>query len=165
MQTGILGYGSLLNPREVEAMFGVEEALLKPVRVDGYRRSFTQKSLVREGDSGERAILTVQPSPEEWFNAVVVPLADEDMDYYRQREAGYTVTEVDPQDVETYRDKELGVTRNIDVDRFDRFVTAVGDRPLEDPRPIPYYVSICVEGARHWGDTFLTDFVVTTHRV
>lgn len=163
MVTGVLGYGSLLHPGEVEAMFGVEEEELLPVRVHGYRRSFAQKSLVREGNDGERAILTVDTSPGDWFNAVVVPLDDEAMTYYRQREAGYTVTAVDADDVEPY----TGFDGECDPDlrRFDELVTAVGDRPLDDPRPIPSYVSICVDGAAHWGDGFLRDFILTTHRV
>lgn len=145
-------------------MFGVHEKELLPVRVEGYKRSFRQKSLHREGRNGERAILTVHPSQDHWFNAVVMPIDDENMDYYGQREAGYTIKEVDPENVEPYRDEELSVQRQGGLAGFDELVTAVGDRPLEDPQPIPYYVSICVEGARHWGDRFLRDFLVTTHR-
>lgn len=165
MTTGVLGYGSLLHPGEVRAIFGVEEEELVPVRVEGYRRSFRQKSLHREGREGERAILTVHPDPDHWYNAVLAPLDEEDMEYYRQREAGYTVTEVPLGDVEAYEDEEIATENHVGTGSYDELVTAVGDRPLDDPRPIPNYVSLCVEGARHWGDGFLRDFLVTTHRV
>lgn len=160
---GVIGYGSLLNPDEVDRMFGCAVEELVPVCVDGYRRSFAQKSLVREGGDGERAILRVDPSSDDWFNAVVIPLEGIEYENYLGREAGYTVESVDPEKITTYQDGVLNVDRDFKSELYDSFVTAVGDRPLENPDPIPTYLTVCVEGALYWGDRFLRDFFVTTY--
>ncbi|MDY7080917.1 MAG: hypothetical protein SXQ77_00560, partial [Halobacteria archaeon] len=151
-------YGSLINPDEITSFFACTEPDLVPVRVEGFRRSFAQKSLHREGENGESAIMTVEKSDNNWFNATLFPVTGDEFEGYKIREGGYTIVDVETRNVTPYADYSFSPSD------YDRIVTAVGDRPLEDPRPIPYYASMCVEGAKEWGDSFLADFLVTTYR-
>ena len=159
---GVLVYGSLLDPAELEATLSpgtVAEAI--PVTVEGYRRSFNKVSAHREGENGETAICNAEPDPDARLNAVLVPdVPDAEYERYREREYRYEMVEVPTADISAYEghDEER-------VAALDERLIATSEGGLADPEPIPYYVAMCVDGAREWGEKFLADFVVTTERV
>lgn len=159
---GVLVYGSLLHEPTLSATLSattVADAI--PVKVHGYRRRFDKASAHREGVDGETAILNVAPESGEWLNAVLVPdVPDDEFTEYRKREYRYDLVDVPPSDLRPY-DAADATT----VGRLDERLIATSEGGLDDPEPIPYYVDKCVEGARGWGEGFLTDFLVTTDRV
>jgi cation transport regulator ChaC len=159
---GVLVYGSLLDPAELEATLSpatVERAF--PVEVHGYRRSFNKVSAHREGEHGEQAICNTEPDPDAWLNAVLVPdVPADEYELYREREYRYEMVNVPATDLVAY-DGEKETT----VAALDERLIATSEGGLDDPEPIPYYVAMCVDGARSWGEKFLADFVVTTERV
>jgi len=159
---GVLVYGSLLDPAELEATLSPETVdRAFPVEVHGYRRSFNKISAHREGENGEQAILNTEPAPDAWCNAVLVPdVPDAEYELYREREYRYEMVDVPATDVVAYDGQKEG-----QVEALDERLIATSEGGLEDPSPIPYYVGMCVEGAREWGEDFLADFVVTTDRV
>ncbi|WP_247006692.1 hypothetical protein [Halorientalis litorea] len=162
MTRGVLTYGSLLNEGELTETLSAESvADAVPVRVDGYRRSFNKPSKGREGVNGEKAILNAEPESGAWLNAVLVPeVPDDEFERYRAREYRYDLTDVPAAAVTTYDDGDGAA-----VERPTERLLAVSEGTLTDPRPIPYYARMCVEGAREWGEAFLADFLVTTHRI
>ncbi|WP_246986708.1 hypothetical protein [Halorientalis marina] len=159
---GVLVYGSLLDPEELKATLSPEtvaEAI--PVAVEGYRRSFNKVSAHREGENGEKAICNVEPDPDARLNAVLVPdVPDDEYERYREREYRYEMVDVPATRVSTYEGYNGG-----QVKALDERLIATSEGGLTDPEPIPYYVAMCVDGAREWGEKFLADFVVTTERV
>lgn len=104
---GVLVYGSLLDPAELEATLSVETVdRAFPVEVHGYRRSFNKVSAHREGENGEKAILNTEPDPDAWCNAVLVPdVPDEEYEHYRQREYRYEMVDVPETDIVAYEGK------------------------------------------------------------
>lgn len=162
MTRGVLVYGSLLNEGELtETLSAASVADAVPVRVDGYRRSFNKPSKGREGANGEKAILNTEPDADAWLNAVLVPdVPDGEFERYRAREYRYDLVDVPPASLTPYDESDGGV-----AERQDERLLAVSEGTLTDPRPIPSYAGMCVEGARAWGEAFLADFLVTTHRV
>jgi cation transport regulator ChaC len=159
---GVLVYGSLLDPAELEATLSpetVERAF--PVEVHGYRRSFNKVSAHREGENGEQAICNTEPDADAWLNAVLVPdVPDDEYELYREREYRYEMVDVPATETISYESKNEGAVATLD----ERLI-ATSEGGLDDPEPIPYYVAMCVDGAREWGTKFLADFVVTTDRV
>lgn len=162
MTRGVLVYGSLLDAEDLTATLSAESvADAVPVRVDGYRRSFNKPSKGREGANGEKAILNAQPEADAWLNAVLVPdVPDDEFERYRAREYRYDLVDVPTADLHPYDEADWPA-----VERAAERLLAVSEGTLTDPRPIPYYATMCVEGAREWGEDFLADFLVTTHRV
>lgn len=160
--TGILVYGSLLQ-RDVLAgtLSDATVADAVPVTVDGYRRSFNKPSGYRRGENDETAILNAEPDPDGWLNAVLVPdVPEEEFERYRQREHRYDLVDVPAADVTPYDDTHEGRPGTLD----ERLI-ATSEGTLDEPEPIPYYVTDSIDGAAEWGDSFLADFLVTTHRV
>ncbi|MFB6142245.1 MAG: hypothetical protein ABEJ30_02750 [Halorientalis sp.] len=158
---GVLVYGSLLDPAALAATLSAATAAdAVPVRVAGYRRTFGMASRYREGEDGETAILTAEPDPEAWLNAVLVPdVPDEEFAVYRQREQRYDLVDVPAESVTAYHEPDAPT-----VAGQDERLLAVSERGLEDPEPIPYYAADCLAGARAWDEEFLADFLVTTSR-
>jgi hypothetical protein len=159
---GVLVYGSLLHESTLSATLSADTvADAVPVEVHGYRRRFDKASAHREGEDGETAILNVAPEPGQWLNAVLVPdVPDDEFTEYRKREYRYELVDVPPSDVLPYDAAEATT-----VERLDERLIATSEGGLDDPEPIPYYAAKCVEGARGWGEEFLSDFLVTTDRV
>ena len=162
MTRGVLVYGSLLDTEDLTATLSAETvAAAVPVRVEGYRRSFNKVSEGREGEDGQKAILNAERESGAWLNAVLAPdVPDEEFERYRAREYRYDLTDVPAAAVTTYDEGDRAA-----VERPGERLLATSEGTLTDPRPIPYYARLCVEGAREWGEEFLADFLVTTHRV
>jgi len=115
----------------------------------------------REGEGGGKAILNAEPDPDAHLNAVLVlDVPDTEYERYREREYRYEMVDVPADRISTYEGYSDERVAPLD----ERLIAASGDG-LDDPEPIPYHVTMCVEGARKWGEKFLADFVVTTERV
>lgn len=158
-ETAIFSYGSLIHPAELERQFPDSHADAFPVKLDGFRRSFGQRADFRVGKNGELGVMTLEEDEEAWVNGVVVPsVGDERLAEYRDRESGYEIREVSGDRVEPYEDGD-------EFDDSGQLLLAVGDLANDDPEPIPSYAALVTNGATLWGDEFLADFLVTTHRV
>jgi len=150
---GILTYGSLLNTDELEELF--PEANYVPVRIDGYRRHFAQKSTFRDGENGERGVLAVEEDENSWCNGLLIyPIEQSEFDEYKERESGYEISEIEINCISPYKNHTLPELTDV--------VIPCGARPLSNPKPIPTYAALCIEGAQEWGDQFVTDFLLTT---
>lgn len=55
---GIITYGSLINPTEIESISS--DISYKPVKINNYKRHFGQESTFRSGESGQKGVLTVE---------------------------------------------------------------------------------------------------------
>jgi hypothetical protein len=152
----VLVYGSLLAPHALDTVFGSHVAV-HPVVVDGYRRCCTQRSDVREPDSG-RTVLTAVPDDSTWLNALWVRgVSDRGYDRYVERESGYELIPVAPEALTPY-EETVSVPPEIELR------LAVGTLPAATPNPIPAYIAECLDGAAMWGDTFRRDFLLQTFR-
>lgn len=152
----ILTYGSLLNKNEIDGMFANTEKI--PVKIKGYRRHFAQKSTFRTGENEERGVLTVTPDKDSWCNGLLlIDISEAEYEEYKNRESGYTPETVPLKNIEAYPDYEI-------PHEISEVLIPIGDRPLENPNPIPSYTQLCVTGAEMWGQQFLTDFLVTTYK-
>jgi hypothetical protein len=154
---GLLAYGSLMHPDELAGhCAGTRSA---PVRVRGYRRSFSQEPSWRSGEGTDRGVLTVHPSPAHWFNAILVSGADDTaVRSLDRRERGYTRVPVPASLVEPYAtDQVIEPVREIVL------YTGRGERWNEGLRPNRAYLQICIDAAERWGSEFADDFLRTTH--
>lgn len=159
---GIVGYGSLLSPDELVPFLETDASRVTPVRVEGFRRVFNQESVwrakVTEGGEDEAAVLNAVRDDGSSMNAVLVPdLSREEYEALRVRESGYRMVEVEDESIESYgADEQDGLPENNVV------LIPTGNRVNDNLLPIPEYVEICLEGARHWGDGFRDEFLRTT---
>lgn len=150
----ILSYGSLINPNEINSI--APEASYIPVKINNFRRHFGQKSMFRKGENGERGVLTVEKDNSSWCNGVLLYNLEKDyITQYEERESGYNIKNVDINTITSYSGYNI-------PDNINKCYIAVGKRPLKNPEPIPKYVELCLNGAKHFGNKYLTDFLITT---
>ncbi|NEU56076.1 gamma-glutamylcyclotransferase family protein [Halorussus sp. MSC15.2] len=153
---GIIVYGSLLYPDEWDDLPHPSYERGIRVRVRGYKRILNNEADFRSYTGMRRAVLNVVPDPDAWINGILVPrLYDDEKGELIDRESGYTMEEVDSDDIEFYdsaREDALSVPVKI----------AVGEKQRDDILPIPGYLKICLKGARYWGTDFYDDFVHST---
>lgn len=153
----LLAYGSLIHPDEL-ARHTLRGRGATPVRVQGFRRSFCQEPSWRAASGLARGVLTVRPSPGEWFNALLVPgLTESILPGLDERERGYRRVEVEAGQLEPYPGAEL--PRCVGVHLY----TGRSERYNEEILPHRSYLDLCVEGARRWGARFLRDFCTSTY--
>jgi len=162
---GIVGYGSLLSLDELVPFLETDGKRVVPVRVEGFRRVFNQESVwraeVTEGGEKESAVLNAVRDDGGAMNGVLVPdLSAQEYEALRVRESGYRMVEVETEDIEPYADGEFSDLPDSDVVLVP---TGKEERVDDDLLPIPEYVEICLEGARHWGDGFRDEFLRTTY--
>jgi hypothetical protein len=152
---GVVGYGSLLHPDEIDRTLEASPAEVVPIKCDGYRRVFDNEAAWREGEGAERAVLNATPDPDAWLNGVLIRFGSRaDWERYRRRERGYDLREVDPAALTPYRESDQSV-----IDATSAVRIPVGDRTAEGIRPIPSYLAECLEGARHWNERYDLPFV------
>ena len=159
---GVIGYGSLLSPDELVPFLETDASRVTPVRVEGFRRVFNQKSVWRakatEGDENEIAVLNAVRDGTSSMNGVLVPdLSTGEYDALRARESGYRMVEVEHEAIEPYGSDSEG-----DLPEDDVILVPTGKRVNDELLPIPEYIDICLEGARYWGDGFRDEFLRTT---
>lgn len=156
---GIVCYGSLLSPDELVPFLDGDGSLAVPVRVNGFRRVFNQRSVWRSSttDGDSSAVLNAVLDQDACMNAVLVPeLNAREYDAVRRRERGYRMVEVEGSEIEPYNDTQLPDT--------DLVLVPTGNEERLDSslEPIPEYIDICLDGAGHWGEKFYNEFLETT---
>lgn len=135
---------------------GSERAI--PVRVDGVRRLFDQRTSRRDTDGAAAGVLNAVRDEECWINAVLLPdLSAAEFDRYRDRERWYRLVEVERDEIEPYRSADRSR-----VDEQALVVIATGERTDETLAPIPSYVRQCLAGAARRGEQFYEEFLATT---
>jgi hypothetical protein len=174
----LLAYGSLMHPDEL-AKHHIRSRSV-PVRVQGFRRSFSQEPSWRTGEGVERAVLTVRRSASDWFNAILFcgigddahPSIDDDdahgsvhdgsadsaLRSIDRRERGYTRVVVPVEDVEPYATYEVDAL----IDEIGLY-TGRDEKWNDELLPNRAYLNLCVEAAMRWGNGFARDFLRTTH--
>jgi hypothetical protein len=151
----LIVYGSLMHPAELEGH--CKGMRTWPVRVRGYRRSFSQEPSWRPGDGIERGVLTVRTSAGDWFNAILVEGCDAGRGQLDDRERGYARETLRRASVESYGDTIPGLSS--------RQITLYIGRPEkrnESLLPNREYLGICTDAAEGWGREFAADFMRTT---
>jgi hypothetical protein len=152
----LLAYGSLIHPAEL-ARHALDRRCCTPVRVRGFRRSFSQEPSWRPAVSEARAVLTLQRSANDWINALLVQEFDDDaLAELDIRERGYIRTPVPPERIQPYATAGWASPTAP--------VAYLGRAAKHNPRLLPSeeYLELCLAGAAAWGPEFLTDFVATT---
>lgn len=162
---GVIGYGSLLSPDELVPFLQTDASRVVPVRVEGFRRVFNEESVWRvqasKGDDDERAVLNAVRDDDFSMNAVLVPdVSAKEYEALRVRESGYRMVEVESDDIEPYADEDIPESTE---DGVVLVPTGREERVNDDLLPIPEYIDICLEGARHWGEQFRDEFLRTTY--
>jgi len=159
---GVIGYGSLINPEEIHRTLETSVTDIAPVKCSGYRRVFNNEATWREMEGNKRAVLNAVPDEDSWLNGVLIPFGSQrDWERYQGREEGYDLHEVDPTRIEPYQEANGTI-----IDSIPTIKIPVGSRVSEDIRPVPGYLTECLDGARYWNDRyaipFFEDFVETT---
>ena len=154
----LITYGSLLHEQQRAALLGPCPGVV-PVMVRGYRRQFDQEPSWRQAAGQRRAVLNVTAVAEAQFNALLLPLAsNEILETLDRRERGYDRIRVDPATISPRlpNDPRLPV--------FKPILMYVGKPELKNCclLPNPSYLEICLAGADQWGEDFSTVFRRTT---
>lgn len=154
---GLLAYGSLMHPAELA--HHCTETRSVPVRVRGFRRSFSQEPSWRAGSGLERGVLTVHESRQHWFNGVLICGSDADaLRSIDRRERGYVRAIVPLESVEAYSPHDIEPLIH-EVALY----TGREEKWNETLLPNRAYLKLCIEAAERWGSEFATDFLRTTH--
>lgn len=163
LSIGLITYGSLLAPAEINVVFDRDAVTVRPVRVEGYARLFNKPVAPHLRDPGEadgRGVLNLRPREGAWFNGLLVsPVHDSSADQYAFREQEYDLEEIPPSALSFY-----GANPPVGVG-LEAIYTCLltDDAALDDGLdPVADYLELCREGARHWGDGFYEDFLATT---
>lgn len=153
---GIITYGSLINPQEAEGM-GTPPAHIIPLKLDTFKRSFSQKPAWRKSTSKNSAVLNVRRSEQDWLNAVCYCFHDFDFTALDKRERGYFRTVVQHEKVRCYQGYGLPELRELSI--------YLGKTEYQNDTilPNPDYLDICLRGAKNWGKYFYRDFLNTTY--
>ncbi|MFB6346412.1 MAG: hypothetical protein ABEK50_11685 [bacterium] len=165
LSIGIVTYGSLLHPEEVQNLFGLGERDQIKVTVSGYRRCFNKRiadHIYRETGPDKTAVLNVERASSEWFNGLLLgPIQASAFKQYAFREKDYELEALQPDAIEVYPDEEESA-----LAEFNSLYTCLLDN--EDARcnsiePVPSYLDLCLEGALSHGEDFLDDFKRSTY--
>lgn len=159
---GVIGYGSLINPDEIQATVETPLTQVVPIRIDGYKRIFNNEATWREMEGNKRAVLNVEQESSEWCNGVLIPFQNQkDYEKYRQREEGYRLLEINRSQLIPYRKSDSDA-----VSAISHIEIPIGFRTSDKIYPIPSYVDLCMRGAGYWDENyempFIEDFVQTT---
>lgn len=157
-RVAVVGYGSLLQPAELATLSERAPARAIPVKVDGLKRVFDQRTSRRTDDEVECAVANVVRAAGSWTNGVLLPdVGRREFETFRERERWYRLIEIPPDDVEPYDGSERPR-----VERQDLVLTTTGLETETGIEPIPTYVDGCLDGAAEWGEEFREDFLATT---
>lgn len=163
LSIGLIAYGSLLDPAELDVVFDRSSISVRPVRVDGYVRLFNKPlaSHLRDPEKTEgRGVLNLRKREEGWFNGLLVyPVGETALDRYAFREREYDLARVSRSALTPYGDEwaSSGTLESI-------YTCHLGEDPRLDDglTPVEDYLKLCREGARCWGEKFHEDFLRTT---
>lgn len=161
IRVGVIGYGSILAPTEIDLVLTACEDRVVPVKVDGFKRVFNQEASWRDVDGPERGVLNVVRDDDHWFNGVLLADLDrEEFERYRERERGYRLIEVEREAIDPYDTGDGLILTELEL-----VLIATGKKPRDAIEPIGEYLDLCLEGAETWGREFEEDFRTTTEMV
>lgn len=160
LECGVVTYGSLLIPEEIETTFQSDQISIEPVIVSGYKRCFSVDigPFLENPSYPETAVLNVHETEGSRFNGLLIKNPNrDDLRRYADREFGYEPLSLSRQNVIHFHDANLRFQSSIYTVQvnFEDFV----DRDLEG---YPRYHERCLEGAKEWGDDFYEEFLRTT---
>ncbi len=151
----LIVYGSLINKSELtKGGFPLDST--RPVVLRGFKRVFCQEPSWRPDQGEQRAVLNVISAEHHWLNALLISgLDDRFLAAVDEREKGYDRIEVAPSCLRGYHPLSTK-PRNI--------YTHAGkaDGQNDSIMPNASYLSICLEGAKQWGQDFYNDFLDST---
>jgi hypothetical protein len=151
----LIVYGSLINESELtKGGFPLNSTC--PVVVRGFKRVFCQEPSWRPDRGEQRAVLNVISAEHHWLNALLISgLDDRFSAAVDEREKGYDRIEVAPSYVRGYHPLP-STPQNI--------YTHAGKEYKQSDSILPNasYLSICLEGAKQWGEGFYNDFLELT---
>ena len=151
----LIVYGSLINKSELtKGGFPLDST--RPVVLRGFKRVFCQEPSWRPDRGEQRAVLNVIGCEHHWLNALLIPgLDDRFLAAVDEREKGYDRIEVAPSCLRGYHPLP-SKPRNI--------YTHAGkaDKQNDVILPNASYLSICLEGAKQWGQGFYNEFLDST---
>ncbi len=151
----LIVYGSLINKSElIRGEFPLDST--RPMVVRGFKRVFCQEPSWRPDQGEQRAVLKVVSSEHHWLNALLISGLDDrflaDVD---EREKGYNRIKVAPSCLRGYH--PLSTTpRNIYMH------VGKAEKQSDSILPNDSYLSICLEGARQWGEDFYNELLDST---
>lgn len=132
-------------------------ARLIPVRLQGYRRSFSQEPSWRQGDGASRGVLTVRRAADHWCNGILLQAAGlacwQTLDH---RERGYVRQAVTERAIAPYDATSVSLA---DVFIFEGREAQRNEELL----PNRAYLELCLTAAREWSEPFYRDFLETTY--
>ena len=153
----LLVYGSLIERTELRK-HGISSSQTSSVAVRGFRRSFNQEPIWRQGVGRARAVLGVEERSGASFNAILVTgLQERELESLDQRERGYERRTLD-------RSRLTGFLKS-------RLPELSGETFLYCSRPeqrndslLPHavYFELCLRGAGQWGADFRRAFLAST---
>lgn len=151
----LIVYGSLIDKSELtKGGFPLDSTC--PVVVRGFKRMFCQEPSWRPDRGEQRAVLNVIRSEQHWLNALLIlGLDDRVLAAVDEREKGYDRIKVAPSCVRGCHPLPTR-PRNI--------YTHAGkaDKQNHSILPNASYLSICLEGAKQWGQDFYNEFLDST---
>lgn len=154
----VIGYGSLLQPSELVALADDVPDRAIPVKIDGLKRVFDQRTSWRTDDNIECAVANAVRSDDSWMNGIFLPdISRSEFNTFRERERWYRLIEVSTEDIEPYDD-----TGQNCIEQHELVLTTTGLETASDIEPIPRYANACLKGAAEWGEEFRNDFLETT---
>lgn len=157
-RVALVGYGSLITPAELAALSDDAPDRAFPVKIEGLRRTFDQRTSWRSDDDVKCAVANAVRDPDAWMNGVLIPTVDRDeFATFRERERWYRLIEVPFGDIVPYDEDDRDR-----LERTDLVLTTTGLETDPDIEPIPGYVADCLESAGEWGEEFRDDFVEST---
>ncbi len=160
---GLLVYGSLLHPEEIDTVFGPLSEEPIPVRVEGFRRVFNKyvSERLRKPRGNCAAVLNLRRRESSWFNGLLIQFVSPvGLNKYASRERAYRITRIPEKSIRRH-----GRTGRPTPDSLNAYYTCLleeGDDLSDRIEPIPSYLDLCLEGARSWGTDFEEDFLRST---
>lgn len=152
-------YGSFIHPENIRKVFSRTGKII-PVQLEGYERKCNHQAVNIQGKNGETAVFNIYEKDNSFINGVLIQglsEVDEWIDY-RKREIGYDIVKVPNSQLTLY---SKDIEKHLEVEN-ELTYTAKGERILENPQPIPWYIEMCVNGAEKWGQVFKKDFISTS---
>lgn len=149
MKIRFIGYGSLLSHESMSSTISDRKITL--VIVKGFKRIFDVD--LDPSSSKDLDVLNVEKSPNDFFNAVMIEINEEELAELKKREKHYVFEKVTAKDFitgEIYKDCFLSIDYDNDVDSGIK-------------KPDKEYFKLCREAAYNISDEFGELFDTTTY--
>ncbi|MDX1971015.1 MAG: hypothetical protein SFY68_00650 [Candidatus Sumerlaeia bacterium] len=160
----LAGIGSLINFKSAARTLSRVPNPPKPIKVLGFIRVYdyiisqNHPELTTRISSVPVAALNVYPSPNHWFNGVLLRVSLDDIEPFRQREVGYDLVPAEyvPYDERSAKPRRVYV---LSRPRTPSIFRLMGHHFA----PHPHYHELCRAGAASISKPFLRDFYKTTY--